>query len=59
MSTCCDHRHRGQWLVYPLPRTGFPQREQVKSSLRRVNEGGWVITCQHSTRNSRQPGGIR
>jgi hypothetical protein len=26
----------------------------VKSSSRRVNEGGCVITCQHSTRDSRR-----
>ena len=32
LSTCRDHKHFGQWLVYPLPKTSAPQWAQVKSS---------------------------
>src|SRR3989344_5429388 len=31
-STCLDHKHRGQWFVYPVPWTSLPQCSQTKSS---------------------------
>ena len=37
LSTCRDHKHCGQWFVYPLPATYAPQWAQVKSSTRLVN----------------------
>ena len=37
LSTCRDHKHFGQWLVYPLPKTSAPQWAQVKFSFTFVN----------------------
>lgn len=33
ISTCLLYRHLGQWLVYPLPRTSWPQLPHWKSSI--------------------------
>ena len=37
LSTCRDHKHFGQWLVYPLPKTSAPQWAHVKFSTHFVN----------------------
>ena len=46
LSTWRDHKHFGQWFVYPLPTTVAPQWAQTKSSTVFVNFFIYKITAQ-------------